>query len=110
MNDGKGRLLISILFPIGITLYLMLLYLVILVILNEKSIDLGLFSTILILFTGVIRVSWIFIPQDIKDNFITMQLFNGYARGKYFLNSVVNSITVILILIGVILGFISYIL
>ena len=110
MGESRGRLVIGILFPIIITLFTMLIYMVLLVVFNEKSIDLGLFSIILIVITGLIRVVWIFIPLDFKNNTITKRIFSGYVNGISFLNSVVNQITILLVFIGVIIGFINYLL
>ncbi len=110
MENSKARLVISILFPIIITLFIMLFYMVILVILNDKKIDLGLFSIILIVITGLIRVVWIFIPLEFKDDTVSKRIFGGYVNGVSYLNSVVNSIFFLLVFIGLIIGFINYIL
>ena len=110
MRESIARLVISVLFPIIITLYTMVFYMVLLVIFNEKSIDFGLFSMILFVITCLIRVGWIFIPIDFKINTVTRRIFGGYVNGVGFLNSVVNQITVLLVLIVAIIGFINYLL
>ena len=109
MRDSITRLLISILFTIIITLFTILFYMIVLVILNEKSIDLGLFSIILFVIVCLIRVGWILIPLEFKFNTVSRRIFGGYVDGNN-LKNVINSITILLVLILAIIGFINYLL
>ena len=109
MKDIQERLFIEIAFPIAITLYTFLFYMVILVLIDNKTIDFGFFSILLIVIGSFIGIIWRFLPHDIKLNFISQKLYGGYVNGDSFLNKVTYCISVLTIFIGVVIGFLNYI-
>lgn len=109
MQDSQQRTIIKITFPIIITLYTFLIYMIILVLTDNENIDYWLFSIIIIIIGSLIVIFWRFLPITIKFNFVAQKLYGGFVNGESFLNNVTNIISLLTIFIGVIIGGLEYI-
>jgi hypothetical protein len=83
---------------------------IILVLQNNKIIDYGLFSIIIIVIGGLIGVIWRFLPIEFKFSFVAKRLYGGFVNGSGFLNNVTYTLSSLTVFIGVLIGFINYIL
>ena len=82
---------------------------VLLVVFIEKSIDFELFSRLLIMIGLLTSIVIFFLPIKVQTNIVN-KLYGKYAKGGKNKDTIVYLVTSSLMLIGVIIGFIIYIL